>query len=53
MLEDGSYLLKVPYFDDRELINDILRHGSQVDVLGPDELKTRLKQEAQLILSKL
>lgn len=53
MLEDGSYLLKVPYFDDRELINDILRHGSQVEVLGPDELKTRLKQEAQLILSKL
>ncbi len=53
LLEDGSYLLEVPYFDDRELINDILRHGSQVEVLGPDDLKTRLKQEAQLILSKL
>jgi hypothetical protein len=53
MLDDGSYLLEVPYFDDRELINDILRHGSQVEVLGPEELKTRLKQEAQLILTKL
>jgi predicted DNA-binding transcriptional regulator YafY len=53
VLDDGSYLLEVPYFDDRELINDILRHGSQVDVLGPEELKTRLKQEAQLILAKL
>ena len=53
LLEDGSYLLEVPYFDDRELINDILRHGSQVEVLGPEDLKTRLKQEAQLILSRL
>ena len=53
ILDDGSYLLDVPYFDDRELINDILRHGSQVEVLGPEELKTRLKQEAQLILAKL
>ena len=53
ILDDGSYWLDVPYFDDRELINDILRHGSQVEVLGPEELKTRLKQEAQLILAKL
>jgi predicted DNA-binding transcriptional regulator YafY len=53
ILDDGSYLLDVPYFDDRELINDILRHGSQVEVLGPEELKTRLKKEAQLILAKL
>ena len=53
MLDDGSYLLEVPYFDDRELINDILRHGSQVEVLAPGELKIRLKQEVQLILKKL
>lgn len=53
LLEDGSYLLEVPYFDDRELINDILRHGSQVEILSPEELKTRLRQEANLILSKL
>ena len=44
---DGSYLLEVPYFDDRELMHDILRQGSQVDVLGPEELKIRVKQELQ------
>ncbi len=53
ILADGSYLLEVPYFDDRELINDILRHGSQVEVLAPEELKTRLKQEVHLVLAKL
>ena len=50
---DGSYLLEVPYFDDRELMHDILRQGSQVDVLGPEELKIRVKQELQTMLSKL
>jgi len=50
---DGSYLLEVPYFDDRELMQDILRQGSQVDVLGPEELKIRVKQELQTMLSKL
>lgn len=50
---DGSYLLEVPYFDDRELMHDILRQGSQVDVLGPEELKIRVKQELQIMLAKL
>jgi predicted DNA-binding transcriptional regulator YafY len=50
---DGSYLLEVPYFDDRELMQDILRQGRQVDVLGPEELKIRVKQELQTMLSKL
>ncbi len=50
---DGSYLLEVPYFDDRELMHDILRQGSQVDVLGPEELKIHIKQELQAMLAKL
>jgi len=53
LLEDGSYLLEVPYFDDRELINDILRHGSGVEVLAPGELKIRLRKEVELILERL
>jgi predicted DNA-binding transcriptional regulator YafY len=32
---DGSYLLEIPYSDDRELLMDILRHGADVEVLGP------------------
>jgi predicted DNA-binding transcriptional regulator YafY len=37
--KDGSYLLEVPYHDDRELVMDVLRHGADVEVVGPKELR--------------
>lgn len=45
-LDDGSYELKVPYGDSRELIADIMRHGPQVEVMEPMQL--RLEVAAQL-----
>ena len=36
---DGSYHLAVPYANNTELIMDILRHGSDVEVLSPDSLR--------------
>ena len=53
MLSDGSYLLTLPYYDDRELRHDILRQGSHVDILEPEELRSRVKQELQSMLGKL
>lgn len=48
VLEDGSYLLEVPYSDARELILEILRFGPDVEVLKPpglrEEVKSRLKK---------
>ncbi len=41
----GYYLLSVPYADDRELIMDILRHGAEVEVLAPAELRERVRAE--------
>ncbi|WP_232072295.1 helix-turn-helix transcriptional regulator [Paraburkholderia pallida] len=41
-LDDGSYLLEVPYSSDQELLMDLLRHGDQVEVLGPPELRNRM-----------
>lgn len=35
---DGSWLLKVPYSDPRELVMDILKYGPDVKVLGPPSL---------------
>jgi len=35
---DGSYLLKVPYSDPRELVMDILKYGPDVEVLAPADL---------------
>jgi predicted DNA-binding transcriptional regulator YafY len=42
--EDGSYLLAVPYSDPRELIMDVLRHGAEVEVVAPAELRGIMKQ---------
>lgn len=36
---DGSYILRVPFSDERELLGDILRHGPEVEVLGPQSLR--------------
>ena len=41
LLPDGGYRLTVPYADERELLMDILRHGSQVEVEAPASLRKR------------
>jgi predicted DNA-binding transcriptional regulator YafY len=43
----GRYVLEVPYSDDRELIMDILRHGVDVEVQGPPELRERVREALQ------
>lgn len=42
---DGSYLLRLPYTDHRELIMDILKHGTHCEVLGPASLRRVVAQE--------
>ena len=37
-LDDGSYELQVPFTDTRELINEIMWHGPNVKVVGPQSL---------------
>ncbi len=44
-LEDGSYELKIPYRDQRELVMDILRHGPHVRVLEPQSLIDEVKSQ--------
>ena len=48
--EDGSYLLEVPFSDNRELIMDILRHGSEVEIISPQKLRKRVAQELKSAL---
>jgi predicted DNA-binding transcriptional regulator YafY len=40
--KDGSYVLEVPYADDRELVREILKFGPDVEVLAPGSLRTRV-----------
>ena len=42
---DGSYLLRLPYADHRELIMDILKHGAHCEVLGPPSLRQAVAAE--------
>lgn len=43
--KDGSYELKVPYADDRELIMDILKYGGDCEVVEPKRLRDRVSAE--------
>ena len=45
--DGGAYVLEVPYSDHRELVMDILRHGPEVEVLSPPELREQVKAALQ------
>ena len=45
--EEGRYLLEVPYAEDNELMMEILRHGSAVEVLSPQILRDKVQAEIQ------
>jgi predicted DNA-binding transcriptional regulator YafY len=50
--KDGTYTLEVPYSDERELIGDILRMGSDVKVMGPAQLTKQVIAIAQGLLKQ-
>ena len=43
-LPDGRYRLTLPYAAPQELEMDILRHGENVEVLGPAELRRHIRE---------
>jgi predicted DNA-binding transcriptional regulator YafY len=47
---NGSYLLHIPYSDDRELLLDILKYGEEVEVLEPKELRAKVCAKLQQAL---
>ena len=49
---DGSYTLELPYSDERELVADVLKHGLDVEVLQPKELRALVKNRIELNLAK-
>ncbi len=51
-LENGSYELRVPYSDPRELVMDILKYGPDVEVIKPISLRTAIMQRLQQSLKK-
>jgi predicted DNA-binding transcriptional regulator YafY len=49
--KDGNYILEFDYNQDPELIMEILKHGSGVEVLAPANLKKRVVDELKKTLS--
>ncbi|NIR31255.1 MAG: YafY family transcriptional regulator [Gammaproteobacteria bacterium] len=50
--EEGYYVLEVPYSDPRELIMDVLKHGAEVEVLDPPELREALAQALERAVAR-
>jgi len=40
--DSGHYILQIPYSQDTELIMDILKHGPEVEVLAPPDLRRKV-----------
>ena len=49
---DGSYVLEVPYSQEPELVMDILKYGSDVEVLSPPSLRQRVADELAAAASR-
>jgi predicted DNA-binding transcriptional regulator YafY len=50
--KDGSYILEVPYAEDRELVMEILRYGADVAVLAPTALRKRVADALKLAAAR-
>ncbi|MFQ5936140.1 MAG: helix-turn-helix transcriptional regulator [Acidiferrobacterales bacterium] len=46
----GRYVLEIPYTDDLELVMDILKYGSDVEVLEPTSLRDRVTEALRTAL---
>jgi len=51
-LTDGSYELRIPYRDGRELVMDILRHGPEVEVVSPESLREEVRGQLEAALAR-
>jgi predicted DNA-binding transcriptional regulator YafY len=49
---DGSYELEVPYRDSRELVMDILRYGTGVEVVSPQTLRVEVRKALEGALAQ-
>lgn len=48
----GYYYLEVPYSDDRELLMDILKHGTEVEVVAPKALRNSVSKLLESALAQ-
>lgn len=49
--KDGCYMLTIPYSNSLELVMDILKHGTGVEVIAPDELRKEVADQLRAALT--
>jgi hypothetical protein len=42
--QDGTYILEIPYSDERELLADILKFGAEAEIIEPPSLRESIFQ---------
>jgi predicted DNA-binding transcriptional regulator YafY len=50
--DEGYYVLEIPYSGDTELVMDILRHGREVEVLEPPQLRQKVREQLRAALAQ-
>jgi predicted DNA-binding transcriptional regulator YafY len=51
LLEDGSLLLTIPASHEAEIMMEILKHGSHVEIVEPDWLRYKVAEELKMAAS--
>jgi predicted DNA-binding transcriptional regulator YafY len=51
-LADGSYELRIPYRESRELVMDVMRSGAGAEVVAPNELRNEVKATLHAALAQ-
>ena len=51
-LANGTYELRIPYSDSRELIMDVLRHAAHVKVIAPESLRREVHDQLAAALAQ-
>ncbi len=51
VVEDDSATARIPYFDERWLIREVMRHGGEAELLEPESLRERTAVTAEDLMS--
>lgn len=49
-VDDGRFELQVPYSDPTELLMEVLKYGAEAEVIGPPELRERVRKRLEQAL---
>lgn len=52
VVEDESATARIPYFDERWLIREVMRHGGEAELLEPASLRERTTATAETLMSR-